>query len=177
MLRSHRPKAQRIGLSLIILVLLVLGGSAFWFGLRAFRAHADEKVQKSGNEFLQEEALADALQGISSIATLSSSSGDVGRAARTLHAGIATIDILVALPAVDSSAYEYRVWLVKNGLADVVDVGALVPRADGTFAGVFTAGPATGVVDPVLFSKIVIMLEPRDGDSSPSGMKVSEGGW
>lgn len=177
MLRSHRPQAQRIGLSLVVLVLLVAGGGAFWFGLQAFRSHADEQIQKSGTDFLQEEALEDALQGVPGIATLSSSSGEVGRAARVLNAGVATIDILVVLPAVDTSAYEYRVWLIKNGLADVVDVGALVPRADGTWTGVFIAGPATGVVDPMLFSQVVIMLEPRDGDEAPSGMKVSEGGW
>lgn len=177
MMRPLRPKVRRIGPAVVICVLLAGGGSAFWFGLQAFRSHADEQIQKSGTDFLQEETLEDALQGVPSIATLSSSSGEVGRAARVLNAGVATIDILVALPAADTSVYEYRVWLIKNGLADVVDVGALVPRADGTWTGVFTAGPATGVVDPILFSEIVIMLEPRDGNSAPSGMKVSEGKW
>lgn len=177
MMRLLRPKVRRIGPAIVICVLLVGGGSIFWFGLQAFRSHADEQIQKSGNEFLQEEALEDALQGVPGIATLFSSSGEVGRAVRVLNAGVATIDILITLPAVDTSVYEYHVWLVKNGLADVVDVGALVPRADGTWTGVFIAGPATGVVDPMLFSGIVIMLEPRDGDEAPSGMKVSEGKW
>lgn len=178
MLHSHRPKAQRIGLSLVVLVLLVAGGSAFWFGLRAFRAHADVQSQKMVLNHEDDLASASLLQSLPATAIISSSGGaDAGRATRVIHEGIATIDVLVTLPAIESSAYAYHVWLVKDGLADVVDVGALTPRADGTFSGVFTAGPVTGVIDAALFSELVIMLEPRDGNAAPSGMKVGRGEW
>lgn len=179
MMRTLRPKVRRIGPAVFICVLLLGGGSAFWFGLQAFRTNANEQSREGASDAVQEDASDSSLQNFPSVATLISSSGagDIGRATRVISEHVATIDVLVVLPAADTSVYEYRVWLVKDGLADVVDVGALTARADGTWAGVFTAGPATGVVDPALFSEIVIMLEPRDGNNAPSGMKVSEGKW
>ncbi|MEK9156824.1 MAG: hypothetical protein AAB448_01655 [Patescibacteria group bacterium] len=179
MIHPLRSKSRRIGPAVLICVLLLGGGSAFWFGLQAFRTHADEQSQEDASDTVLEDALDTSLQNLPSIASLISSSGagDIGRATRVIHEHVATIDVLVALPAADTSVYEYHVWLVKDGLADVVDIGVLTARADGTWAGVFTAGPATGVVDPALFSEVVIMLEPRDGNDAPSGMKVGEGKW
>lgn len=179
MIHPLRSKSRRIGPAVLICVLLLGGGSAFWFGLRAFRMHADERSQEGVSDAISESNSDTSLQGLPSIASLVSSSGarDVGRATRVIREYVATIDVLVTLPGVDASAYEYHVWLVKDGLADVVDIGVLTARADGTWAGVFTAGPATGVVDPTLFSEIVVMLEPRDGNEAPSGAKVSVGKW
>lgn len=179
MIHSLRSRSRRIGPVVLVVVLLLGGGSAFWFGLRAFRTHADERSQKSALNVVAENVPDASLQNLPSIVSLVSSSGagDVGRATRVVSDQVATIDVLVTLPVLDVSVYEYRVWLVKHGLADVVDIGALTPRADGTWAGVFVAGPATGVVDPILFSEIVVMLEPRDGNEAPSGVKVVAGKW
>lgn len=178
-MRPLRPKVRRIGPAVLICVLLLGGGSAFWFGLRAFRTHADERSREGASHTVSESSSDISFQGLPSIASLVSSSGTgaVGRATRVMSEHVATIDVLVTLPGIDMSAYEYHVWLVKDGLADVVDIGALTSRADGTWAGVFTAGPVTGVVDPMLFSEIVIMLEPRDGNEAPSGVKVCMGAW
>lgn len=179
MIHPLRSKHRRIGPAVLICVLLLGGGGAFWFGLQEFRAHANERSREKVSDTVPEGASQASLLNFPSIAKLISSSGagEIGRATRVMSEHIATIDVLVALPTADTSVYEYRVWLVKDGLADVVDVGALTPRADGMWAGIFTAGPATGVVDPTLFSQVVIMLEPRDGNEAPSGMKVGEGGW
>lgn len=170
---------RRTALPLVLVGLVFVGGvSAFWFGLRAFRAHAEERAAEQVSGLSPDEASDIALEmAVPSIAVLGTSGQDVGRATRVFAGGGATIDILAVLPAIDSTAAEYRVWLVKDGLADVVDIGALTPRADGTFAGVFLAGPATGVVDPALYSEVVVMLEYRDGNSAPSGIKACSGSW
>jgi hypothetical protein len=179
MIQPLHSKSRRIGPAVLICALLLGGGSAFWFGLRAFRTNADEQSREGALHTSQENISDSSLQNLPNVATLVSSvgAGDIGRATRVINEHVATIDMLVVLPVVDALTYEYRVWLVKDGLADVVDIGALTARADGTWAGVFTAGPATGVADPVLFSGIVIMLEPRDGDEAPSGIKAGEGEW
>ena len=179
MIHPLRSKHRRIGPAVLISVLLLGGGSAFWFGLQEFRAHADERSQENITETASEDVLNASLLNFPSIATLTSSSGagDIGRATRVISEHAATIDVLVGLPIVDTSVYEYHVWLLKDGLADVVNIGSLNPRADGMWAGIFTAGPATGVADPTLFSRVVIMLEPRDGNEAPSGMKAGEGKW
>ncbi len=82
--------------------------------------------------------------------------------------------VLAFLPGLDLAANEYHVWLVKDGLADVKDMGALTPRVDGSWVLNFTAGPATGIADPVQYQAFVIMREPNDDDPSPSGHRIAE---
>lgn len=180
MIRPFRQKTRNIGPLIGVSVLFIGGVVAFWFGLRAFRTHAD--AQKAQGELASLDGANEIGADIESIpygASLfaSSGGGEVGRMTRVFAQNVATIDVLVSLPAIENSAFTYDVWLVKDGLADVVDLGALTPRADGSWAGTFVAGPATGVVDPTLFSEVVIMLEPRDDHAEPSGMKVCEGAW
>ena len=173
-LRRQRSFAFSFVLAAIV---FLVGGVAFWFGLRAFRAQADYRsAQATSLDFsdLSETVDAHALPGI---AVLRSSAGDIGRATRTFAEGSATIDLLVALPPLIDPHVEYGVWLVKQGLSDVVDIGALTLRADGTWSGVFLVGPVVGVVDPALYDEIVIMIEERDGNAAPSGDKVGEGTW
>lgn len=158
-------------------IVLVCGVSAFWFGLRAFRAHAEEQAAQKTPDALVENLGVSENNSYPSIAVLQASDQDVGRATRVFAEDSATIDILVALPAIDVATAEYRVWLVKDGLADVVDIGALSARADGTWEGVFFAGPATGVADPAFYSDVVVMLEYRDENPAPSGIKVCVGSW
>lgn len=72
---------------------------------------------------------------------------------------------LAALPA-DSS---YGIWMVKDGLADVQFAGTLNPRADGSFAQTFS------IKDPIAYPNVVIMTEPNDGNTAPSGDIVAQG--
>ncbi len=174
-----RKKVHRIGPAIVIFALLVGGISAFWFGLRAFRAHAEEQEKNTDTVASKSQNAKNDVENAPALATVFSyaSGGDIGRVSRVINGDIATLDILVALSGIDTVSSEYHVWLVKDGLADVVDMGALTPRADGTWVGVFLAGPATGVIDPKLFSEVVIMLEPRDDNPAPSGVKVGEGSF
>lgn len=176
-MRPLRPRHRSV-LPLVFVGLVLVGGvSAFWFGLRAFRAHAEEQAAEKAFEVSDETSEAFDATTIPSIAVLGVSGQDVGRATRVFTEGSATVDILATLPSLDVTTAEYRVWLVKDGLADVVDIGALTPRADGTWAGVFLAGPATGVLDPAFYSEVVVMLEYRDGNPAPSGIKACAGSW
>jgi hypothetical protein len=63
----------------------------------------------------------------------------------------------------------YEVWAVKRGLADVASRTVAVPRADGTFSVTFSQQ------EPLEYSTIVIMLEPNDGISTPSGIIAAQG--
>jgi hypothetical protein len=167
-----------MGSTIAVALLLVGGMAAFWFGLRAFRAQASAQAEAThADDDIAQEIQETDLVHIPAIAVLRSSAGDVGRATRVLSAGSAMLDILVTLPALESTSGEYHVWLVKDGLADVVDVGALTARADGTWTGTFSASPATGIVNPLMYSEIVIMSEPQDGDIGPSGIKAATGTW
>lgn len=178
MIHRTRPRSSALGPALLVSVLVIGGGCAFWFGLRAFRAHALENALAKTSEATSSTSEVQDLAHLSAIATLRDAAGDVGRATRTFTDEThATVDILVSLPAVDAAAYTYDVWLLKNGLADVVNIGSLLPRADGTWAGVLLAEPSTGVLDPALYSQIVIMAEPRDGNDAPSGVKMCTGSW
>lgn len=63
----------------------------------------------------------------------------------------------------------YEVWSVKSGLSDVASRGVMTARADGTFAVTFSQD------EPLDYSSIVIMLEPNDGVSTPSGTIAATG--
>lgn len=165
-----------MGSALLIGVVVLGGAGAFWTGLQAFRAQAKDRQAEEArrSEGVGEESM---LQELSAVASLVSGGVNVGRVTRVMQDEGAVLEVLVTLPPLDSQVYEYHVWLVKEGLADVVDLGALTARADGTWTGVFVASPATGIIDPMLFSRVVIMLEPRDGNPAPSGNKIVEGYW
>lgn len=177
-MRPLRPRSRSLGPALLVVALVGGGVCAFWFGLRAFRAHAREQaLEKTSRADASASEVLD-LTRIPALATLRSSAGDIGRATRTFTSETdATIDILVNLPALDTAVYTYDVWLVKDGLADVVNIGSLTGRADGSWAGVFVAGPSTGVINPGLYSQVVLMVEPRDENLAPSGNKVGIGSW
>ena len=97
-----------------------------------------------------------------------------GRVQSYLTKNSADMIVLAYLPTLDMSADSYHVWFLKDGLADVKDMGQLAPRADGSWVLNFTAGPATGIVDPRLYKTVVIMREPNDGNTAPSGHRIAE---
>jgi hypothetical protein len=176
-MKPLRSRSRSFGPALFVVVVFGVGVCAFWFGLKAFRAHALERAQAKALE-VEDGTLTADFTGIPVVTTLQSSAGEIGRATRVFtDATNATIDILVSLPVLDTAVYTYDVWLVKDGLADVVNVGSLTLRADGTWSGIFVAGPSTGVIDPALYTQLVVMIEPRDGNSAPSGVKACTGAW
>ncbi len=97
-----------------------------------------------------------------------------GRVQSFVSKNSADMVVLAYLPALDMAADSYHVWLLKDGLADVKDMGQLAPRADGSWVLNFTAGPVTGIVDPRVYKTVVIMREPNDDDLSPSGNRIAE---
>ncbi len=96
-----------------------------------------------------------------------SSAGAVYRRGTSEHAEYNTV---LSLPALAPET-SYEIWMVKDGLVDVQSAGMLDVRADGTFAKTFS------IPDPAEFSTIVIMLEPNDGVSTPSGNIVAQGAF
>jgi len=77
-----------------------------------------------------------------------------------------TITVTLAALAPDSS---YGIWMVKDGLADVQFAGTLVARADGSFAHTFS------IKDPIAYPNVVIMTEPNDSNTAPSGNIMAQG--
>jgi hypothetical protein len=101
-------------------------------------------------------------------------SQSTGRVTRYASKQSADFTVLTYLPALDPSFENYHVWLLKDGLADVKDMGQLSPRADGSWVLSFTAGAAAGIVDPATYNAVVITKEPNDDNSAPSGNKMAE---
>lgn len=178
MIHSARSRTRAFGPAVFAVLLVCGGGGAFWFGLRAFRSQAQEHALRAGaGDARVQQAVVD-LAALPAIAVLRTSSGEIGRATRVFTSETtATVEVLVNLPPLDTTAYTYDVWLVKDGLADVVNVGSLALRADGSWAGTFLLGPSVGIVDPIRYAQMVLMAEPRDGNAAPSGNKVGSGSW
>ena len=169
--------------SALLLLVLVGGGVwVFWKSVGHFRAAAKERQEaakeKNEAEKTAEGTLPAGIPLADTAQIYSAYDGQAtGRMNRTFTGDTATIEVLVFLPALDVTQASYEMWMLKDGLADVVDVGELILRGDGSWAATFVAGPATGIVDPHLFSTLVIMQEPRDGNPSPSGYKIAQGSW
>lgn len=80
----------------------------------------------------------------------------------------AEYNAVLHLPALALNT-SYEVWMVKDGLADVQSAGILENRADGTFAKVFS------ITSPMEYPNVVVMVEPNDGVSTPSGNIAAQG--
>ncbi len=176
MIRPVRSRSRRIAPVVFLGIIVLFGVLLFWTGLRAFRAQARERAAERAAAEQQEEQVSE-ISSVPAVATLFSSGAQVGRATRVLTEGGATLEIMAALPPLDEAVYAYHVWLVKDGLADVVDLGPLRLFEGGAWTGTFLVSPETGIVSPALYSRVVIMVESRDGDAGPSGQDVAEGFW
>lgn len=82
--------------------------------------------------------------------------------------------VLAYLPALDPALETYHVWLLKDGLADVRDMGELTVRADGSWVGHVVADSLHGVSDAETYSSIVIMRQLVDEGASTLGSKIAE---
>lgn len=110
---------------------------------------------------------------------LDSNGVSIGTADRARNAdGSAVIKVHVPslLPQGDVSAV-YHLWMIKDGLADVVHVGTLEYRADGTWFAAFTLSPQTGILEADRYGTCVITQETSDAVSIPSKIILGKAQW
>lgn len=187
--KSRRQRLSRT-LSAVLpsLALVLVGSGGFYLAMQWFRGDADEQpalaagLEEAGAEAAPMVAahnapVIDDSKTLESVAPLVSTfdGQHTGRVQSFLTKNSADMIVLAYLPALDLAADSYHVWLLKDGLADVKDMGKLAPRADGSWILNFTAGPASGIVDPRAYGSVVVTREPNDGNGSPSGNKIAEG--
>lgn len=193
--KSRRSRLSRTMGKLFSSIALVLVGSAgFYLAMQWFRNDADDapalaaqEVEEAGTQVAEVDGVVLAAatsvtpepeilktQELSAPLVSAFDGQHTGRVQQYLSKNSAETIVLAYLPALDMAADSYHVWLLKDGLADVKDMGQLAPRADGSWVLNFTAGPSTGIVDPRLYTTVVITREPNDGNTAPSGHKIAE---
>lgn len=194
--KSRRSRLSRTAGKLFPSIALVLVGSAgFYMAMQWFRTDAEDTQALAATEDVVAATAAAETTNTAPVAKLAvattaapivhteESSAPLvsafdgqhtGRVQRYLSKNSADMVVLAYLPALDMTADSYHVWFLKDGLADVKDMGQLAPRADGSWVLNFTAGPSTGIVDPRDYQTLVIMKEPNDGNNAPSGNRIAE---
>lgn len=171
--QSYRHRGGSAGSAMggvvIAVLVLALGGflvikSIGWF--RASHEKAEQAVAKSAEEEKEDAGAPTIVDGS---AVLSLSTGEsAGVMYRRGTSESADYNTVLKLPAL-ADGTRYEIWMVKDGLADVVSAGFLDPRADGTFASTFS------LVGAQEYPTAVIMIEPTDDVSTPSGNIVAQG--
>jgi len=166
---KHRGARSRGGIGGVILCLIVIGFGGFlvfqligWFRTTNENA-AITQATTLGVATLSAPVVLDGSASITGI-----DGGLAGVVYRRGSAESAEYNAVLNLPTLIVNT-SYEVWMVKDGLADVQSAGILETRADGTFAKVFS------VSNPIEYPNVVIMVEPNDGVSTPSGNIVAQG--
>ncbi len=185
MRRTYRPSRRRRTSSTMKQItstasLVVFGAATFYVGLTWFRSHttvSDELLQNG--QVLADVISPDSVSAAETLPTranLSSSfDGQVtGVVNRMSGEKSADYHLLAYLPGINRDTESYGVWLLKDGLADVKRMGELSPRADGSWALDFTAGPVSGISTPDAYRTVVIMKEPKGSAGTPTGTKMAE---
>jgi len=197
--KSQRSRLSRSAGKLFPSIALVLVGSAgFYMAMQWFRGDAEDAPAMAAQGIEEVSIQATDVEGVAPPATIPDSripnpstqilkteelsaplvsafdGQHTGRVQQYLSKNSADMIVLAYLPTLDMSADSYHVWFLKDGLADVKDMGELAPRADGSWVLNFTAGPSTGIVDPRQYKAVVIMKEPNDGNAAPSGHRIAE---
>ncbi len=178
--KSRRSRLSRqAGKLFPSIALVVVGCAIFYLALQWFRQDAEhDPVQAEEAHEAVASGITDTSVSISqdiTVPLVSAYDGQhTGRVQRFFNHQGTEMMVLAYLPNLDMAADSYHVWLLKDGLADVKDMGQLVPRADGSWVLNFVAGPTTGIVDPRVYKSIVIMREPNDGNTAPSGQRIAE---
>ncbi|MBU0613672.1 hypothetical protein KJ766_00085 [Patescibacteria group bacterium] len=96
-----------------------------------------------------------------------------GFARRGFSGDLFTHVIVADLPAIDLTTHFYEGWLVNPKTLDFFSTGELFARQDGKW-GLVWESQEHNLEYFSVFSRIVITLEPRDGDGSPSTVHVQE---
>lgn len=189
--KSRSSRRTRNASRLLPSIMLVLVGSAgFYMALQWFRDDAEqdpalaaETAAVAVQEVEEVNPAAVAVEEVAPLAKVVESSAPLvsaydgqhtGRVQRYVREAAADMVVLAYLPTLDMAADSYHVWLLKDGLADVKDMGELAPRADGSWVLNFSADAAAGIVDARQYGTLVITREPNDGNSAPSGNRIAE---
>ncbi len=174
--RRHRSR-RHTGRLVSSIALVLIGCAGFYLALQWFRSDAED-VQATVVEAVvakgsYEEQLSAPSHELSAPLVSVFDGQHTGRVQVYPAPGSVEIIVLAYLPTLDMTADSYHVWLLKDGLADVKDMGQLTPRADGSWVLNFMAGPTTGIADPSTYHALVIMREPNDANLAPSGNRIA----
>lgn len=164
-------KGGGIGSVLLGSVLLGIGGFCVFYAIGWFRSshEAAEAIREEDGEVLSVASVVPTILD-SSTSLLFTDGSSAGMIYRRGTNEACNFNATLLLPAL-SEGNSYEVWLVQDGLADVKSEGALMPRADGSFVTTFELNY------PLVYPKIVIMLEPNDGVTTPSGNIIAQGSF
>lgn len=98
-----------------------------------------------------------------------------GVARRELNDTVFTHAVVAELPAIDTTTHFYEGWLVQPGVTTFFSTGEMFAREDGKWGLVWESTLEEAVDNVLAYRKVVITLEPRDGDPAPAPDHVIEG--
>lgn len=98
-----------------------------------------------------------------------------GVAHRSMNEVTFTLTVVAALPPVDTATTAYEAWFVTPGITDFFSLGEMYPREDGKWGLVFEQSTALVRNDIAEFHRVIIIREPRDGNTAPSADHVLNG--
>lgn len=169
--RHRGEKSGGIGGAFLTILAVLVGGFLVYQLILWFRSSSaeTEAVAAANADHSVADSAALATADVHSIATLVTADGvHDGTVERSGTSEKPVYHLFATLPIL-ASGFSYEAWLVKDGLADVKSVGNLEVRADGSWVKEFTTK------DPKDYPTIVIMIEPNDGNTDPSGNRIAEG--
>ena len=182
--RSRRSRVTRVTRGLLPSFFLVgIGIAGFYGAMQWFRSGAQDSLAMSDETLVAPTPDAAATTTVPEITAPAQATSPLvsafdsqhtGKVDRLLKTDTAEFYVIAYLPPLDLKTDEYHVWLLKDGLADVRNMGALAPRADGSWVLNFSASPVTGIAHPDKYTSVVIMREPTDGNPAPSGYRMAE---
>lgn len=171
--RNHRPRG-RGALGGIMVFVVAMGGAFLIYSAIGWFRNSTADRQGVTTETVSMATVEEDDSPIKTTAHVPfvASGSNVGTLDRAGEATNLQFFALVSLPAIDQSSTSYEVWMVKKGLADVRSVGKLSARADGTWS--LQWNMADLAAEALNYTTVVIMLEPNDGNTTPSGNKAAE---
>jgi hypothetical protein len=104
----------------------------------------------------------------------SDTGGYAGFARRGGDESLFTHVIVGNFVSINTETHFYEGWLVKPGVTEFFSTGEMFAREDGKWGLVWESELDSARDDVLDFSKVVITLEPRDGDDGPSPAHVAE---
>ncbi len=168
--RHRGGGTSSIGGGILVVLAVIVGAFVVYQLILWFRSSNAKSIANEASAVTMDATVASTpTVALNSTAVLKISDGSsAGTVVRSGSVEMPSYSLVANLAAL-SPDMSYEVWLVKDGLADVKSVGALSPRADGSWAETFT------LKDPLEYPTVVIMAEPNDGNTEPSGNRVAEG--
>ncbi len=184
-MRRQPPSKWGRGLGMVLAVLVAIG--VFVMAVRWFRADATPQGGE-GIKQAAESSQDDITNGVRALAAAGSLAAQSsmtfaavndnaagGTAQRTVDAAIFAISVVADLPSIDNVKFAYEAWFVKPGITDFFSLGELYPREDGKWGLVWQQSQALVRSDIAEFQRVIIIREPRDGNTAPSNDHVLDG--